>query len=146
MFMGALLPGLVLVALYMIYILVASYLNPQTGASGSLWREIRPHLPDLRAARPAAAADPDFPGFGLDHHRHRDRQPGRRDRCRRRPGDGRLPLVRGPPGAFYPAILALVSVVAILVVINVFSVNVKEIQDSTDVLGITWPPSPCSFS
>ena len=29
MFMGALLPGLVLVALYMIYILVASYLNPK---------------------------------------------------------------------------------------------------------------------
>ena len=46
-------------------------------------------------------------------------------------------LYEGRRGAFYPAILALVSVVAILVVINVFSVNVKEIQDSTDVLGIT---------
>ena len=46
-------------------------------------------------------------------------------------------LYEGRRGAFYPAILALVSVTAILVVINVFSVNVKEINDSTDVLGIT---------
>ena len=46
-------------------------------------------------------------------------------------------LYEGRRGAFYPAILALVSVVAILVVINVFSVNVEEILDSTDVLGIT---------
>ena len=137
MFMGALLPGLVLVALYMIYILVVSYLNPKLAPAvayegnydrGFLVRVLLALLPPLtlifivlgsiitgiatvnQAGAIGAAGALVMAGYRLyDGHR----------------------------GAFYPAIMALTSLIGILVVINVFTVNVKDIKTTDDVIGIT---------
>ena len=45
-------------------------------------------------------------------------------------------LMEGKRGAYTPAILAVVSLAAILVLINQFALNVKNIKDSTDAVGI----------
>ena len=137
MFMGALLPGLVLVALYMIYILVASYLNPKLAPAVAydgkydrtfLIRVLLALLPPLTLIFLVLGSI--ITGIATVNQAGAIGAAGALVMAGYR-------LYEGRRGAFYPAILALVSVVAILVVINVFSVNVKEIQDSTDVLGIT---------
>jgi TRAP-type mannitol/chloroaromatic compound transport system permease large subunit len=137
MFMGALLPGLVLVALYMAYILVVSYLNPKIAPAVAydgaydrafLVRAVLALFPPLvlifivlgsiiagiatvnQAGAIGAAGALVMAGYRLyDGHR----------------------------GAFYPAIMALLSLIAILVIINVYTVNVKDIKDSTDAAGVT---------
>ncbi|MEE3048094.1 MAG: TRAP transporter large permease subunit, partial [Pseudomonadota bacterium] len=137
MFMGALLPGLVLVALYMIYILVASYLNPKLAPAVAydgkydrtfLIRVLLALLPPLTLIFLVLGSI--ITGIATVNQAGAIGAAGALVMAGYR-------LYEGRRGAFYPAILALVSAVAVLVVINVFSVNVKEIQDSTDVLGIT---------
>ncbi|MGB1006980.1 MAG: TRAP transporter large permease, partial [Thalassobaculaceae bacterium] len=137
MFMGALLPGLVLVGLYMIYILVASYLNPKLAPAVAyegnfdrtfLLRVLLALLPPLTLIFLVLGSI--ITGIATVNQAGAIGAAGALVMAGYR-------LYEGRRGAFYPAILALVSVTAILVVINVFSVNVKEINDSTDVLGIT---------
>ena len=45
-------------------------------------------------------------------------------------------LTQGARGAFYPAILAVVSLAAIVFLINTFDLNVKNINSEADALGI----------
>ncbi|MEL6640343.1 MAG: TRAP transporter large permease subunit [Pseudomonadota bacterium] len=137
MFLGALLPGLVLVALYMIYILVYAALRPQNAPpvkydgqfDREFWGKVFVSLvPPLlliflvlgsimsgiatvnQAGAIGAAGALIMSGYRLTE--------GRKD-------------------SFYPAILAVFSMLLIGFVISNYDTNVKNIKDSTDAFGVT---------
>ena len=136
MFLGAFIPGLVLVGLYMIYILVLALVKPKLAPAVPLeggydrrlfGRAMMTLVPPLvlifivlgsiiagvatvnQAGAIGAAGAMIMAGYRLKE---------------------------GHPRAFWPAILALVSVVCIFVLSSLFSLNIKNIQTSKDALGI----------
>ena len=136
MFLGAFIPGLVLVGLYMLYILVLALLRPKMapavpvegGLNKALLIKASVSLvPPLvlifivlgsiiggvatvnQAGAIGAAGAMIMAGYRLKE---------------------------GQARAFWPALLALGSVIAIFVLGSMFSMNIKNIQDSTDALGI----------
>ncbi|MEM1201486.1 MAG: TRAP transporter large permease subunit, partial [Pseudomonadota bacterium] len=137
MFLGAFIPGLVLVALYMMFILGYSFFRPKSAPAvpfeGSYDRAFAGRIllilvPPLtlifvvlgsiimgiatvnQAGAIGAAGAMVMAGYRLAE--------GRKD-------------------AFYPAILAVVSLVCVFIVSSMFDVNVKNIKTSSDVLGLT---------
>ena len=136
MFLGAFVPGLVLVGLYMIYILVLALIKPKLapavplegGYDRSLFiKAMLTLVPPLvlifivlgsiiagvatvnQAGAIGAAGAMIMAGYRLKE---------------------------GQPRAFWPAILALISVTCIFVLGSMFSMNIKNIQTNADVLGI----------
>ena len=137
MFLGALIPGLVLVGLYMVYILTLAIFRPKSAPVVALegtidkkflMRVLLILIPPLtlifivlgsiilgvatvnQAGAIGAAGALIMAGYRLKE---------------------------GEKGAFYPAILAIASVVAIIFVTNNFSTNVKNIKSGSDALGVT---------
>ena len=136
MFMGALIPGLVLVGLYMLFIFVVSLIR----------KDIAPSVPfegeyDRRfLGRVALALIPPLTlifvvlgsiitGIATVNQAGAIGAAGAMVMAGYR-------LYEGRRGAFYPAILAGISVVSILVITNVFDVNVRAIDTPTDQLGV----------
>ncbi|EFL88764.1 TRAP transporter large permease subunit [Ahrensia sp. R2A130] len=136
MFLGALIPGLLLVALYMIYILVTALLFPkkapavpnETGLDKVFWQRLALVLvPPLaliflvlgtilagiatvnQAGAIGAAGALIMSGYRLKE---------------------------GQKGAYLPAILALVSIAVIAVVVSNFNTNIKAISTANDQIGI----------
>ena len=136
MFMGAFLPGMVLVGLYMAYILVSSYLRPGTAPpvrfEGAFDRRFA--LRVLLSLAPPLALIFGVLGsivFGVATVN----QAGAIGAVGAMIMAG-YRLHEGRPGAYHPAILAGVSTAGIIAVLSVFDLNVKNIRDSRDALGI----------
>ncbi len=136
MFLGALLPGLVLVSLYALYILVFALLK----------KNAAPPVPydgqyDLRfAGRVLLALVPPLTlilavlgsiimGIATVNQAGAIGAVGAMIMAGYR-------LKEGQRGAFYPAILAVVSIAAILILGNLFDLNVKSIDNGRDALGV----------
>lgn len=136
MFLGAFLPGLVLVALYMVYILVIAWFRPKLAPpvpyEGSFDRQflikvILTLFPPLALiflvlgsiiAGIATVNQAGAIGAGgalvMAGYRLRD----------------------GHKDAYYPAILAIVSLVALGLILANFNTNIKNIKTTTDMIGI----------
>ncbi len=136
MFMGAFFPGLVLVALYMIYILVYALIKPEVAPpvhyEGKidvkfLVRVLTALVPPLTlifvvlgsivlgiATVNQAGAIGAIGAMIMGGYR----------------------LVEGKKNAYFPAILAVVSTGIIMVVLSFYDLNIKNIRDSGDVFGL----------
>ncbi len=138
MFLGALLPGLVLVGLYMLYILVYALIFPksappvrnETGLDAAFWRQLGVVLvPPLaliflvlgsiltgvatvnQAGAIGAAGALLMAGYRLHE---------------------------GRKGAYTPALMALASVIVITLIVNNFNTNIKSFNTTTDGIAIIW--------
>jgi tripartite ATP-independent transporter DctM subunit len=136
MFLGALLPGLVLVGLYMLYILVVAMIRPKMAPpvlyKGSYDKAFAVNvfmtlIPPLaliflvlgsiiggiatvnQAGAIGAAGALVMAGYRLNE---------------------------GRKGTYYPAIIAVVSLIVIALVMSNFNTNIKNIKNSTDALGV----------
>jgi tripartite ATP-independent transporter DctM subunit len=136
MFMGAFLPGMILVGLYMLYILVSALIKP----------EIAPPVPFegkydhkfiikvLLALVPPLALifivlGSIILGVATVNQAGAIGAIGAMVM-------GSYRLMEGKPRAYYPAILCIGSVIAIIILLNLFDLNVKNIQTNHDALGI----------
>ena len=95
MFLGAFIPGLVLVVLYMVYILIYALIRPKNAPPGALRGHLRRAVLGQGGVDADPAADADLSGAGLDHRGHRHGEPGGRHRRRRGADHGGLPAERG---------------------------------------------------
>jgi len=136
MFMGAFIPGLVLVAIYMGYILVSALIRPATAPpvhyEGKIDRRFV--LSVLLALVPPltlifAVLGSIVLGVATVNQAGAIGAIGAMIM-------GGYRLSAGKPHAYTPAALAVVSIVVIFVVLGFFDINVKSIQTSRDVLGI----------
>jgi tripartite ATP-independent transporter DctM subunit len=137
MFMGAFLPGMILVGLYMLYILISALIKP----------EIAPPVPFegkydhkfiikvLLALVPPLALifivlGSIILGVATVNQAGAIGAIGAMIM-------GSYRLMEGKPRAYYPAILAIGSVIAIIILLNLFDLNIKNIQSTHDAIGIT---------
>ena len=136
MFMGALLPGLVLVGLYMLYILVAAYVK----------RDLAPAVP-LEGKRDKSfvvkvllALIPPLTlifivlgsiigGIATVNQAGAIGAVGALIMAGYR-------LTSGQKNCFYPSILAIASIIFIGIVTSIYTVNIRSIQTSSDVVGV----------
>ena len=136
MFMGALLPGLVLVGLYMLYILVAAYLKadlaPAVPLEGKrdksfVVKVLLSLIPPLTlifivlgsiiggiATVNQAGAIGAIGALIMAGYR----------------------LTSGQKSSFYPSIIAIVSIIFIGIVTSTYTVNIRSIQTTADVTGV----------
>ena len=137
MFMGALLPGLVLVGLYMIYILITAVTRPKSAPpvpyEGKYDRRfvlnvVRSLIPPLALIFVVLGAI--LLGIATVNQAGAVGAMGAIVM-------GGYRLAADKRGAYRPAILTLVSTAAIMVVLHFFEINVKDIKGSHDVLGVT---------
>ncbi|MDH3672367.1 MAG: TRAP transporter large permease subunit [Gammaproteobacteria bacterium] len=137
MFMGAFVPGLVLVGLYMIYILVSALIKPASAPpvprEGGLDRHFA--LKVFLASVPPltlifAVLGSIILGIATVNQAGAIGAIGAMIM-------GGYRLTAGQRGAYWPAILATVSIGFILIVLGFFDINVKNIRDTTDVVGVT---------
>ena len=137
MFMGAMVPGLVLVAVYMVFILGVAFLRrdvaPPVPYDGhfdrQFWAKIFIALvPPLTLIFVVLGSI--IAGIATVNQAGAIGAIGATVMAGYRLYDGRK-------GAFHPAILAVISIGAILVITTLHTVNVKSIQTGTDVLALT---------
>ncbi len=136
MFMGALLPGLVLVGLYMAYILIVAFLKPKIAPSvpfeGQYDRKF--------AARVLLALIPPLTlifvvlgsiitGIATVNQAGAIGAVGAMVMAGYR-------LYEGRKGAFYPAILAMGALLTILVINNVNPINIRNVQTTADMISV----------
>ncbi len=136
MFMGAFIPGLILVGLYMGYILVSALINPKKAPpvpfegeydSRFIVRVLLALIPPLAlifivlgsiilgvATVNQAGAIGAVGAMLMGSYR----------------------LMEGKPKAYYPAAIAIISVIAILILLSLFDLNIKNITNSYDAFGI----------
>jgi tripartite ATP-independent transporter DctM subunit len=137
MFLGAFVPGLVLVALYMLFILVWALIRPNVAPAvryegafntqffikvllilvpplGLIFLVLGSIISGIATVNQAGAIGASGALFMAGYR-----------------------LTSGQKGAYWPAILGLVSVVALLLLIANFDINIKHIRDSQDILIIT---------
>ncbi|MCZ6883573.1 MAG: TRAP transporter large permease subunit, partial [Gammaproteobacteria bacterium] len=136
MFMGAFIPGLILVGIYMAYILITALINPEKAPPvpfvGEYDRKfilsvLLALIPPLTlifvvlgsiilgvATVNQAGAIGAIGAMIMGSYR----------------------LMEGKPRAYYPAFMAVISVVAIIILVNTFNLNIKNIQTSSDAFGI----------
>lgn len=136
MFMGALLPGLLLVAIYMAYILISAFLRPGTAPpvpyEGKYNRQFVIRV--LVALVPPlslifAVLGSIVTGVATVNQAGAIGAVGAMIMAGYRLMDGRR-------GAFYPAILAIAATAVILLLINLFDLNIKNIKSGVDIFGI----------
>ncbi|MEK9753765.1 MAG: TRAP transporter large permease subunit [Rhodospirillaceae bacterium] len=136
MFLGAFLPGLVLVGLYVLYILILALLKPKMAPAAPfegkydrqfLLRVIVVLMPPLTLI--FAVLGSIILGIATVNQAGAIGAIGAMVMAGYR-------LVEGKKNAFIPAILATVAVVVLAVVINVYDVNVKNIRNSTDAMAV----------
>ncbi len=137
MFLGALLPGLVLVGLYMLYILVYAFLRPSAAPSVSF----EGNFDKAFMAKVVLALVPPLTliflvlgsiitGVATVNQAGAIGAAGALVMAGYR-------LYEGKRGAFYPAILAFVSLFSIWLVLQFYDTNVKNITSAEDVTGVT---------
>ena len=136
MFMGAFIPGMILVGLYMLYILVSALIKPENAPpvpfEGKYDHKffikiILALVPPLAlifivlgsiilgvATVNQAGAIGAIGAMIMGSYR----------------------LMEGRPRAYYPAIMAIGSVIAIIILLNVFNLNIKNVQTDFDAFGI----------
>ncbi|MBP5855936.1 TRAP transporter large permease subunit [Marivibrio halodurans] len=136
MFMGAMVPGLVLVAIYMVFILAIAFVNRKAappvpkegGFDRQFWSRVAIALvPPLTLIFVVLGSI--IAGIATVNQAGAIGAVGATVMAGYRLYDGRK-------GAFYPAILAVVSAGVILTITAVHMVNVKSIQTSVDVLAL----------
>lgn len=137
MFLGAFVPGLVLVGLYMAFILCFSILRPKNAPAvafegnydrafaGKVALILIPPLTLIFVVLGSIIA-----GIATVNQAGAIGAVGAMVMAGYR-------LAEGRKDAFYPAILAVISLVAIFIIGNFFDVNVKNIKTSHDVMGVT---------
>ncbi len=137
MFLGALLPGLVLVGLYMLFILIYAFLRPSVAPAvpfeGNFDRAfvikvVLALVPPLTLIFLVLGSI--ITGVATVNQAGAIGAAGALIMAGYR-------LTAGEKGAFYPAILAFVSVISIWLVLRNFDTNIKNIHSSNDVLGVT---------
>ena len=137
MFLGALLPGLVLVGLYMLFILIYAFLRPSVAPAvpfeGNLDRKffikvVLSLVPPLALIFLVLGSI--ITGVATVNQAGAIGAAGALVMAGYR-------LMEGKKGAFYPAILALGSLVCIWLVLQNFDTNIKNISSADDVLGVT---------
>lgn len=136
MFMGAFIPGMILVGLYMAYILVSALIKPENAPpvpfEGKydhkfIMNVVLALVPPLAlifivlgsiilgvATVNQAGAIGAIGAMIMGSYR----------------------LMEGRPRAYYPAIMAIGSVIAIIILLNIFNLNIKNIQNGFDAFGI----------
>ena len=136
MFMGAFLPGLILVAIYMGYILVHALLNPKSAPpvpyEGRMDRRF--YLGVVLALVPPltlilVVLGSILAGIATVNQAGAIGAIGATIM-------GGYRLTAGKRSAFVPAIIAIVSIVELLVVLSIYDINVKSITSTEDVHGI----------
>ncbi len=136
MFMGAFVPGLILVGLYMLYILISSIIRPGTAPpvpfDGKYDREFARRV--LLALVPPLALifvvlGSIILGVATVNQAGAIGAIGAMIM-------GGYRLTDGKRGAFYPAILAGISILGIILVLSFYDINVKNITSDEDVRGI----------
>jgi len=137
MFLGAFLPGLVLVGLYILYILVLALIRPKSAPPAPFegkynikfaMRVLLVLVPPLALIFVVLGSI--ILGIATVNQAGAIGAVGAMTMAGYR-------LRAGEKSAFYPALLAIVSLFALVVILSVFDVNVKAIQTSHDVLGVT---------
>ena len=136
MFMGALIPGVLLVGIYMLYILIRAMLQPQNAPPvpydgaydrrfiGRVLVSLVPPLALIFAVLGSIVS-----GVATVNQAGAIGAVGAMIM-------GGYRLMDGKRGAYRPAILAIVSTVAMLILINIFDLNIKNIKTSADAFGI----------
>jgi tripartite ATP-independent transporter DctM subunit len=136
MFMGAFIPGMILVGIYMAYILITALIKPGSAPpvpfEGSYDRKfvvqvLLALIPPLTlifvvlgsiilgvATVNQAGAIGAIGAMIMGSYR----------------------LMQGKPRAYYPAFMAIASVLVIIILLNTFDLNIKNIQNSADAFGI----------
>jgi tripartite ATP-independent transporter DctM subunit len=136
MFMGAFIPGMILVGLYMLYILISALIKPEVAPpvpfEGKydhkfMVRVLLALVPPLTlifivlgsiilgvATVNQAGAIGAIGAMMMGSYR----------------------LMEGKKRAYYPAVLAIGSVIVIIILLNFFNLNIKNIQNSYDAFGI----------
>lgn len=137
MFLGAFVPGLVLVALYMIYILVYAFINPKAAPAvrhegkfdAAFWRKVFLILiPPLTLIILVLGSI--ITGIATVNQAGAIGASGALVMAGYR-------LCEGKRGAYWPALLAIGSLVLIAFVVSNFDTNIKNITSSEDQLGVT---------
>ena len=135
MFMGALVPGLVLVGLYMVFILVISFVRPKMapavhfdgaydrGFAGKVLLALVPPLTLIFVVLGSIIT-----GIATVNQAGAIGAAGAMIMAGYRLYEGK--------GAFRPAVLAVVSVVAILITLRVNPLNIRQINTQADVIGM----------
>ncbi len=136
MFMGAFIPGLVLVAIYMLYILISAILRPKSAPpvpyEGKYDRDfaigvVLALVPPL--ALIFAVLGSIVLGIATVNQAGAIGAAGAMIMAGYR-------LTAGRRGTFAPAILAVASIVLLALVLSFFSINIKNIRDTTDMIGV----------
>jgi tripartite ATP-independent transporter DctM subunit len=137
MFLGALLPGLVLVGLYMLYILILAIIKPKSAPpvpfEGSfnlafIQRVILVLFPPLGLI--FAVLGSIIMGIATVNQAGAIGAIGAMIMAGYR-------LKAGQRRAYLPAILALASVAAMITLVSIYDINIKNIKNSTDVAAVT---------
>ncbi len=136
MFMGAFIPGMILVGLYMGYILISALINPKKAPpvpfEGEYDRKFVARV--LLALIPPLALifivlGSIILGVATVNQAGAIGAIGAMIM-------GSYRLMEGKPKAYYPAAIAIISIVAIIILLNFFDLNIKNITNSYDALGI----------
>ena len=137
MFMGAFIPGLVLVGIYMVYILISAILRPDTAPpvayhgkydrqfALSVFLALVPPLTLIFAVLGSIVL-----GIATVNQAGAIGAIGAMIM-------GGYRLTSGKRHAHTPAIMAVVSIIMIFLVLGFFEINVKNVQGTKDVIGIT---------
>ncbi|HUS95917.1 MAG TPA: TRAP transporter large permease subunit [Hyphomicrobiaceae bacterium] len=137
MFLGALVPGLVLVALYMLYVLVIAILRPHLAPAVPITSKIDGRflmraglilIPPLTLIFVVLGSI--ITGVATVNQAGAIGAVGAMIMAGYR-------LREGQPRALVPALLAVVSLVAIFIIIAFLPTNIKNVKTSNDVLGVT---------
>jgi len=136
MFMGAFVPGMILVGLYMLYILVSAFLRPRLAPAVTVNEDGNGNL----AIRILIALVPPLAliflvlgsivaGIATVNQAGAIGAAGATIMAGYR-------LQEGRNGAFTPTLIAIVSVLAIGLVVTFFNVNLRKIETSVDAIGV----------
>jgi len=136
MFMGAFLPGIILVGIYMLYILISALIKPENAPPVPFEGKYdhRFILQVLLALVPPLALifivlGSIILGVATVNQAGAIGAVGAMLM-------GSYRLMDGKPKAYYPAILSIGSVVVIIVLLNFFDLNIKNIQSTHDAIGV----------
>jgi tripartite ATP-independent transporter DctM subunit len=137
MFMGAFIPGLILVGLYMLYILITAIISPEKAPpvpfEGKYDRRFAVKI--LLALTPPltlifVVLGSIILGVATVNQAGAVGAVGALIM-------GSYRLMEGKPRAYVPAIIAVISLFVLAVLIQTFDLNIKNIQNSSDAFGIT---------
>ena len=136
MFLGAMLPGVVLVGLYMVYILILALIRPKTAPPvpfggnfdrGFVIRVVLALVPPLTLI--FAVLGSIILGVATVNQAGAIGAIGAMIMAGYR-------LMEGKRGAYTPAVLAIGSIAAIIVLLNIFDINIKNIGGAMDWLAV----------